>query len=712
MTKRGFPMWAIGVIVTILACVPLAVHAEKYALIIANQSYENVESLENTRADARAYRDMLENFGYDTREFHLNLGQSQMLDMIDRVAERIDSGDEVVFVYSGHGWSDGAENFLVPVDAPKSGRESFLAARSVSLENQVLRSFKRAGARLTVAIIDACRNNPFTPARGSKSVGIARGLALSPGPEGSFTIFSAGRGEEALDRLPDDSADTTLSVFSRVFIPLVEAKLPLEIAMSRAQLETRDLAISYGGHAQNPAYSDETPGFTCLADRCSTQMPVADAVGGTCDQLHAAAERADRCYAWEAFVDQCPAHPLFPAGRRYVRKHCEEDVPLIVGEEEDPMYLVPVLETYSSSERPAAEGLCQRETGADAISACLSLGSMYESDQGLVRQDFEEAVKFYERACDIGIASASLDGLYGCDRAGYLLRTKIKSDERTFAVLAHGCLYRTDNVDRGQACNGAGLAADRSGDAFNVSADSIAKLFVEACEAGYPYGCGNVTSVYPLPERADFSFARVEGLLRDGCYGVNFSKNTLRDIGVQYSCKELGQFLISFGPDTTKNLEEAFAAFDRSCLNGPDRGESCEQAANYAASMIEPAPPHPFEVEKLLNMACSLDRTDACLRYLDERDREYRDDIDLIEEPVLVFDDYSAPEWMTYRKIIERLLDRQSLVFARGLPNAARFRLANTQDVLKSRGLYSGAIDGIWGPGTKRAVEAACGCRI
>jgi uncharacterized caspase-like protein len=33
--------------------------------------------------------------------------------------EKIEPGDTAVFVYSGHGWSDGSHNCLVGVDAPE-----------------------------------------------------------------------------------------------------------------------------------------------------------------------------------------------------------------------------------------------------------------------------------------------------------------------------------------------------------------------------------------------------------------------------------------------------------------------------------------------------------------------------------------------------------------------------------------------------------------
>ena len=65
-------------------------------------------------------------------------------------------------------------------------------------------------------VIDACRDNPF-PKRGTRSLGATRGLAVKEPAEGVFSIYSAGFGQEALDRLPGTDASPN-SVFTRVFV--------------------------------------------------------------------------------------------------------------------------------------------------------------------------------------------------------------------------------------------------------------------------------------------------------------------------------------------------------------------------------------------------------------------------------------------------------------------------------------------------------------
>jgi hypothetical protein len=248
--------------------------AGRHALVIGNSAYDALEDLRNPGYDAAAYHAALLGMGYRST-LYTDLGLDGTLQALDAFMDTLSTGDEVVFVFSGHGWSDGAVNYLLPTDAPASGSDRVLERASLALRNGhdgVLDELEQLGVSLSVAIIDACRNNPFEPRAGTKSASISRGLAPVSAPVGSFVIFSAGAGQEALDYLPSDRPEDTLSVFTRTFLPRLTAGLYLETAISDAQIETYDLARSVEGHLQQPAYYDETLGKTCLTDRCSDSV--------------------------------------------------------------------------------------------------------------------------------------------------------------------------------------------------------------------------------------------------------------------------------------------------------------------------------------------------------------------------------------------------------------------------------------------------------
>ena len=89
--------------------------------------------------------------------------------------------------------------------------------------------------RVALFIVDACRDNPFRDGSG-RSVGGTRGLARVEPAEGSFVMYSAGAGEQALDRLPGADASPN-SVYTRTLLPILATPgLSLqEIAIARAR---------------------------------------------------------------------------------------------------------------------------------------------------------------------------------------------------------------------------------------------------------------------------------------------------------------------------------------------------------------------------------------------------------------------------------------------------------------------------------------------
>jgi WD40 repeat protein len=246
-------------------------HAERrLALIIGNDNYQHLEKLQKAAADARQYAEVLKAKGFDQVELKTDLSRGDMELAIASFVDQIEAGDTVVFAYSGHGWSDGAQNYVVGIDAPEQGSQEFLARISIPLKNGVdgiIDDMDRKGARLKVAIIDACRSNPFTPPPSKRAIGLNRGLVRIEPPHGTFVVFSAGAGQSALDRLSESDANPN-SVFTRVFAPLLRADVTLQEAVKAAQAEVAALARSVN-EDQQPAYYDEVLGSACLGGGCA-----------------------------------------------------------------------------------------------------------------------------------------------------------------------------------------------------------------------------------------------------------------------------------------------------------------------------------------------------------------------------------------------------------------------------------------------------------
>jgi invasion protein IalB len=245
--------------------------ARHVALVIGNDQYQNLPKLQKAVADAHSYAEVLKAKGFDQVILKNDLGRSQMDEAIAAFLDQIEPGDTAVFAYSGHGWSDGTNNYLVGTDAPVTGSQDFLARISIPLKNGtngILDEMDKKGAILMVAVIDACRDNPFTPPAGKRSIGLSRGMARIDPPTGTFVVFSAGAGQSALDRLSDSDTDPN-SVFTRVFVPALRADMTLQEAIKTTQEQVVALAKSIQEN-QRPAYYDEVVGRACLSANCNS----------------------------------------------------------------------------------------------------------------------------------------------------------------------------------------------------------------------------------------------------------------------------------------------------------------------------------------------------------------------------------------------------------------------------------------------------------
>src|SRR5262249_33558434 len=130
-------------------------------------------------------------------------------------------GDDALLHFSGHGVALDGENYLLPVDAPQPGAadKELLKSESFGLSS-LLDRVRASGARTTILIIDACRDNPYAGA-GTRSVGASGGLAnfqLAKGPGGGiFIMYAAGVGQTAADRLAQNDPEPT-SLFTRILL--------------------------------------------------------------------------------------------------------------------------------------------------------------------------------------------------------------------------------------------------------------------------------------------------------------------------------------------------------------------------------------------------------------------------------------------------------------------------------------------------------------
>lgn len=251
------------VIAIVLIAAGSASAEKRVALVIGNDSYPALGAEEQLRKavnDAHAVGDTLESLGFEVTRAE-DVSRGEMLSLILATATKLQPGDIAFFFFAGHGVSIDGANYLLPSDIPEgTGGEDLIRFSAIS-EAMVVETLKAKAVRVAMVVLDACRNNPFSQG-GTRAFGDGtRGLSRPPTvqTEGVFGLYSAGFGEQALDRLGDEDPDPN-SVFTRVLVPaLRQPGLSLIDVAYAVNEDVARLARSVG-HEQNPAYYDQARG--------------------------------------------------------------------------------------------------------------------------------------------------------------------------------------------------------------------------------------------------------------------------------------------------------------------------------------------------------------------------------------------------------------------------------------------------------------------
>jgi Caspase domain len=250
--------------------------ARRLALVIGNDDYEHVRVLHNARADARAIAAELKTDGFDVT-LKQDVTQQLFKVTLREFKARVQGGDEVVFYFSGHGVQFGGTNYLVPVDMTAESEEQ-VADDAIPLQ-RVLDDLNEQKARFTLAIIDACRNNPFKQT--GRAIG-GRGLAPVNPATGQMIMYSAGAGQEALDQLNSSDSNPN-GVFTRVLIQeMHKPGVTAGVLLKSVQLNVVKMA-SEVHHEQVPALYDQSLGefyFRAGVAGASAATGAAVAAGG------------------------------------------------------------------------------------------------------------------------------------------------------------------------------------------------------------------------------------------------------------------------------------------------------------------------------------------------------------------------------------------------------------------------------------------------
>ena len=239
---------------SLLLLIALPVHAKRLALVMGNDNYTSVTKLQKAGNDATAMARELKAAGF-TVQLHKDLNYRGMVKAVETFTNSITGGDEVVVFYAGHGVQIKNGSYLLPTDIEASSEKEVekTAYELLALTDMI----SEAKPAFSLVMIDACRDNPLKAS--GRSVGNSRGLSALEPPKGQMIVYSASRGQQALDRLSDKDSNPN-GVFTREFIGRMKRPgVKIEDLMREVQDSVETLARTVN-HEQRPAIYNEARG--------------------------------------------------------------------------------------------------------------------------------------------------------------------------------------------------------------------------------------------------------------------------------------------------------------------------------------------------------------------------------------------------------------------------------------------------------------------
>ena len=259
------------------ATASVGARGKRIALVIGNDAYESIAKLDKAGNDAVAMARELKAVGFEVWP-HRNLSYRGMVKAVDTFLNRVSGGDEVVVFFAGHGVQLKSGSYLLPVDIEATGeREVELASLGLSYLAEKL---SEAKALFTLLIVDACRDNPLR-SKDNRSIGSTRGLQPIEPAKGQVIVYSASKGQQALDRLGDDDKDPN-GVFTRELIKRMKHPgMRVEDVVREVQDAVEEVA-SRINHEQRPAIYNEARGsFYFVGPTTAQTQPSANGAAGS-----------------------------------------------------------------------------------------------------------------------------------------------------------------------------------------------------------------------------------------------------------------------------------------------------------------------------------------------------------------------------------------------------------------------------------------------
>ncbi|MDK9697685.1 MAG: caspase family protein [Siculibacillus sp.] len=425
---------------TVLSGIPAVHAADRVALVIGNSAYRSQNPLSNPANDAADVGEMFRRLGFEVVE-GIDLDSNALKAKLKEFRDKLDEPTLAVFYYAGHGLQVDGRNYIVPIDAKIEKPDD---VRLETVEIDLVLQLMRAENRVSVVVLDACRDSPFARSL-RRSTGKATraaesaygGLAEVKTSVGSVIIYATDPGNVALD------GDGRNSPFTEAF--LKNAPEP-GVEISRMVKRVRHEVVQVTGSRQVPWDSSTLINDVYLAGGAPAEAQLASYTPeppGAGTLVRGAPPSDGAPAAVPATPTVAPASPAAPTAPQTAAERCDR----LASDPQDtlrdrgvaPVRTVDVERAVPACEKAVAErpkelrlanqlgrAYLKAERHADALRVfkdAAARGSPYASNEvgylyyrgfGGLKKDYAQARPWFEKAAQLGVpvAMSNLSFMY------------------------------------------------------------------------------------------------------------------------------------------------------------------------------------------------------------------------------------------------------------------------------------------------------------
>ena len=146
--------------------IPNLSYGKYYALVIGNDNYQELKTLQNAVNDANDVATLLKSsYGFEV-DILINANREEILNAFSRIRKQATKKDNILIYYAGHGWrydTNDDEGFWLPVDSSMNNEFNWIP------NTDIIRSVNRMKAKHVIVVADSCFSGTMT-----RSVNIAK----------------------------------------------------------------------------------------------------------------------------------------------------------------------------------------------------------------------------------------------------------------------------------------------------------------------------------------------------------------------------------------------------------------------------------------------------------------------------------------------------------------------------------------------------------